>query len=146
MLRIELTTALPASAEAAWAVLVDAERWPEWGRFVTSAEGEFVPGARWAMTLRPRAVGGAPRTMRPRFVSMEAPRSLAFETRIGTGWAVRILHTFVVEPAGSDAAVLRQCFEVTGLLRGLLGNPVRRGVVQFDELGADLARRLGSAH
>lgn len=141
MRRIDLRTELHAPARRAWEVLTDTDAWPQWGRLVTSARGELEPGARWTMTLRGRDGGGL-RQMRPRLVDIEAPRRIAFETLIGGGWVVRILHTFVLEPDGPDRATLLQSFEITGLLVAPLWRPVRRGVVQFAELGEDLARRL----
>jgi len=140
--RVELTTALPASQQAAWEVLTDTDAWPSWGGLVTSAEGALEPGAAWRMRLRPRHPGGPPRLMTPTLVSLEPPRRITFETRIAGGWAVRIRHTFELERSGPDACLLRQTFEVTGPLVAPLWPPVRRGVVQFEELGEDLARRL----
>ena len=140
MRRVELIQPLPAPAVEAWEALIDTPRWPEWGVLVTAARGEFVPGSRWTMTLQGER-GGARRTMRPRFVSM-AGRQVSFETRI-LGGAVRILHVFDVEASG-DGSVLKQTFEITGPLAAALWGPVRRGAEQFEELGRDLARRLGA--
>ena len=136
MRRIELITALPGSAAAAWATLIDVDSWPQWGRLVTSAVGEFEPGARWTMQL----VGDGPaRVMRPYFVSMAAPESVAFETRL---IGVHIVHTFVIRET-EGASELLQTFDITGALVPLLWRVIRSGVVQFDALGEDLARRLG---
>ena len=139
MRRVELSTELPAPAEVAWAVFLDTEAWPSWGGLVTSAAGVLEPGQRWTMTLRPER--GRPRRMTPTLWSV-GDRALAFETRIAGRWGVRIVHRFELEEAGDAASVLRQVFEVTGALVRPLWGPVSRGVLQFDELGADLARRL----
>lgn len=139
MRRIELTTALAAPADRVWNVLMDLDGWSLWGGLVTSAAGELRPGARWTMTLRAEVDGGAPRTMRPRFVSMDPPRRVVFETLLLGAWFVRLVHVFDVEAEG-DGAVLRQSFEATGLGVPLLWPMLRDGMTQFDELGDDLAR------
>ncbi len=140
MRRIDLKTPLPASAERAWEVLTDTAAWPGWGGLVTSASGSMEPGATWTMCLRAEP-GGPPRRMRPRLVSVDPPRCIAFQTRLGLG-AVAILHTFTLEALAPDRAVLHQAFEIRGPLVRPLWRLVRAGVVQFDELGDDLARRL----
>jgi len=142
MRQIELVTRLPASAAEAWAVLIDVDRWPEWGRLVTSARGEFVPGRVWTMRLSGRD-GGPPRFMHPRFVAMPRPRGLVFETRFGGAWGVRLVHAFDVECDGPDRSLLRQSFDATGALVPLLWESLHRGMTQFEALGVDLARRLG---
>lgn len=139
MRRLELITPLPASAEAAWAVLIDTARWPSWGRLVVSAEGAFTPGATWTMALRG---DGRPRQMRPSFVSLTPGRQVVFETRIGAAWAARMVHAFDVEPDGPDRSILRQSFQVTGLLVAPLWPLLRPGMAQFEALGEDLAARL----
>ncbi|MCP4873489.1 MAG: hypothetical protein GY898_32780 [Proteobacteria bacterium] len=140
MRRLELSTELPASAEAAWEALIDTSGWPRWGRLVVSAEGEFEAGSRWTMQLRG---GPGPRTMRPYFVSMGAPREIVFETRLGGG-AVRMQHAFEVEARGGGS-VLHQRFEATGPAVPLLWRWLRAGMLQFDQLGDDLAAQLSSS-
>ena len=141
MRRIELNTPLGASAERAWDVLLDLDGWPRWGGLVTSAQGVLEPGARWTMTLRPEVVGGRARAMRPRFVSVDPPRQVVFETLLLGAWFVRLVHVFDVVPDG-DRAVLRQSFRATGLGVPLLWPVLRDGMTQFDELGEDLAAWL----
>ncbi|MFT5686771.1 MAG: hypothetical protein ACI8RZ_007728 [Myxococcota bacterium] len=142
MRHLELSADLPASAEAAWAVLIDTDDWPSWGRLVVAAEGELVAGHQWCMTLG-GGEGRPTRTLRPRFVSMVPGRQLVFETRLGASWIVRMVHTFEVLPAGPTGSVLRQSFAITGLLVAPLWGVLHRGMVQFEALGADLALRLG---
>ena len=139
MRRLELSTELPASVQEAWDALVDLEGGPQWGRLVVAADGEFVPGARWTMRLQGE---GGPSTMRPYFVSMEPGRSIVFETRIVTGWAVTMRHVFELEATGAARCTLHQRFEATGLLVAPLWRPLHRGMLQFDRLGEDLAARL----
>ncbi len=141
MRRLELTCALPAPAEVAWAVLLDTADWPAWGRLVVAAEGELVAGSRWRMTLRGRD-GRSTRQLRPRFVSMEPGRQLVFETRIGAAWLVSMVHTFDVLPDGPERSILRQRFAISGLLVGPLWGVLYRGMTQFTALGDDLALRL----
>ena len=125
--------------QEAWDALVDLEGWPQWGRLVVAAAGEFVPGHRWTMQLRGSS---GPSTMRPYFVSMVPLRQVLFETRLGAGWAVTMRHSFELEAAGAERCVLHQRFEATGLLVAPLWRPLRRGMLQFDRLGADLAAHL----
>lgn len=141
MRRIELVAALPAPADAAWAVFIDTARWPEWGRLVRSAEGEFEPGRRWTMTLRPER-GDLPRVLRPRFVALGPGSRVVFETVVGAAWAVRMVHTFEVLADGPEASILRQTFSTTGLLVRPLWPRLAAGMHQFDAVGDDLAARL----
>lgn len=134
MRRLELSASLPADADTAWALFLDTTTWPDWGRLVTSAEGEFTAGARWTMRLS----GG--RTMRPFFVE-QGPRTVTFETLVGAASLVRMVHRFDVEPADSGS-VLRQTFEATGALVPLLWPILHRGMAQFDAMGDDLAAAL----
>ncbi len=120
MRRVDLSEELAASAEEAWAVFLDTEAWPRWGRLVTSATGQLEPGARWTMELRPQG-NGKPRQMCPHLVSVDPPRELAFETRIAG--LVHILHRFVIEPRGAERSALLQHFEISGL--GVLGGDDR---------------------
>lgn len=143
MRRLELVTDLPASAADAWSVLVDTERWSDWGGLVTSAQGAFVEGHRWTMRLR-GADGGPSRTMTPRFVSMQEPTRVVFETRILGRRSVSLTHIFDVEAVGPTRSRLRQTFEARGVLVPLLWRSLRSGMAQFDELGGDLARRLAN--
>ena len=142
--RIELSQALPASSADAWATLTDLEGWPRWGRLVTAAQGELIPGAVWRMTLR-GVGGGPPRTMRPTLLRVEAPSVLEFETRIGAAWVARMTHAFALEATGPDSCVLRQSFAITGLLVAPLWRWLEPGMRQFDALGQDLARALAEA-
>jgi len=141
MRNLELSAALPADAAEAWEVFIDTASWPSWGRLVVAAEGEFVPGHLWHMELRGDD-GQSPRSMFPRFVSMIPGRQVVFETRIGGLWAVRMRHAFDIDPDGPDRSHLRQSFEVTGLFMAPLWPVLYRGMMQFEALGADLARRL----
>ncbi len=144
MRRIELEAALEAPATEAWRVLVDLQRWPQWGRLVTSAQGHFVPGAVWTVRLRGEP-GGTTRTMRPQFVEMTPPQRVVFETRLGAGWLVKLRHTFEIRDLGSDRSTLRQSFEASGLLVPILWHELEPGMTQFAEFGQDLARRLARA-
>lgn len=47
-----------------------------------------------------------------------------------------------VERLGANRATLHQRFEATGLLVGPFWPLLRRGMVQFERLGTDLARHL----
>jgi uncharacterized protein YndB with AHSA1/START domain len=139
MRRLELRSELPASAQRAWDTFLDVGRWPEWGRLVVSAEGELLPGHRWTMRLRGR---DGPSTMRPYFVSMTPPHRVVFETRLGPGWAVTMQHSFEFEATGPERCTLHQRFEAWGLLVRPLWRWLHPGMLQFDQLGADLAEHL----
>ena len=81
--------------------------------------------------------------MRPYFVSMQAPQQIVFETRLGTAWAVTMRHSFELEAAEDGDSLLWQRFEARGALVRPLWRMLREGMLQFDELGDDLARHLG---
>lgn len=142
MRRVELSTPLPASAEDAYGVLTDTGRWSTWGRFATAAEGTLEVGSQWRVTLRPDG-DDRPRVMTPTLVCVDPPRELVFESVFAWGLAARIRHAFVIEPEPGGTSVLWQRFEIRGPLAGLLRDTLHSGVVQFEELGSDLARELG---
>jgi hypothetical protein len=136
MRHLELSAALPASAACAWAVFTDTARWSDWGHLVVSAHGAFVPGSRWTVTLD----GG--RRMTPYFVSMVPGQQVVFETRILSARAVSMIHTFDFIPDGPQRSILRQSFAVSGLLTKPLWFILHPGMIQFEAMGDDLARRL----
>ena len=139
---VTLSQALPASVGEAWGVLTDLDGWSRWGRLVTAARGELVPGAVWTMSLR-TDVGRGPRRMTPRLLRADPPDFLEFETVVGAAWLVRMTHGFHLDPTGPRSCVLRQEFEATGVLVGPLWRWLEPGMRQFDALGEDLARALG---
>jgi hypothetical protein len=141
MRRVELRTALPAGVPEAWDFFLDTGRWSEWSTLVVSAEGRFEPGAVWHMELRGQ---GAPRSMRPRFVSIERARSIVFETRVLGAWWVRMVHRFDFEADGTDRAILWQRLAVTGMGVPVLWPLLERGMGQFSQLGEDLAAGLAA--
>ncbi len=142
MRHLEVSAVLPASAQVAWAALIDVEQWPNWGRLVVSAEGEFTPGHRWTMDVRGDAVS---RIMRPYFLSMIPGRQLVFETRLGASWLVNMRHWFDLTEEGPDRSLLTQRWEVTGLFVRPLWSQIEPGILQFDQLGTDLADHLRKA-
>ena len=135
---IELCSELPASAAQAWTALVDVEQWPSWRGLVTAARGVFDPGSVWSIQLR------ANRTMSPVLTSFLPPdRVLCFEQTFGTEVLLHLSHWFVIEPVDDGHSVLRQRFLSSGALVWPLWRwPLRPGMVQFQELGDDLARHL----
>ena len=140
MRRLELTTPLSVDAETAWSVLINTADWSDWGRLVVSAEGVFEAGHVWTMQLV-GTDGHTKSTMNPQFVSMVPGAQVVFETRIGGG-LVSMVHTFDVEPDGAGRSVLRQTFVITGVLVVPLWRWLLPGMMQFEQLGVDLAQRL----
>lgn len=141
MRRLELNTPLARDAATAWAVFIDTHDWPTWSRLVTAAEGELVPGHVWNIQLR-GTDGRAQRRMHPRFVSQIPGQRIVFETRIGGSWVIRMVHIFDIVPQGPERSSLRQRFEITGLLVWPFWGALLPGMMQFEQLGVDLARRL----
>jgi len=140
MRRLELSTLLPAPAADAWSVLINTADWPAWGQLVVSAEGIFEAGHRWTMQLA-GADGRPGSTMTPRFVSMVPGSQVIFETRLGGGM-VSMVHSFELEAAGDAECVLRQTFVITGVMVVPLWRWLVPGMMQFEQLGVDLADRL----
>ena len=70
-----------AGPAAAWALIADLGRWPEWSEQVerASVDGELAPGATLAIKLRR---GG---TVRHRVLAVEPGRMLAIEARFPGG-------------------------------------------------------------
>ena len=139
--RLELVTELPCPAEHAWEVFVDTKGWPRWSRFVIGMEGELDPGAQWEVDIR--AEGDAPPSrLTPRLLCVDPPRKLLFASRLGADWLVRMEHAFVFEDTTDGRSVLRQPFEVTGVLARPLWRRLRASLTRFEAVGTDLARFL----
>ena len=138
--RFAVESPLPASAEEAWEVFLDTARWPKWGRMVPSARGDLVAGSRWEIeTVRE---GGRRSLLQPILLRLRPPRELVFRTEIGGGHALRLDHRFRFEAVGPDRSILRQSWEVRGLVLPLAWGAVTRELSRWSRLGEDLAHRL----
>lgn len=115
---IETSIAIPAPADAAWAVLSAFDEYPEWNPLVREVRGPVEPGAFIRVRLaRPRGRGSI--TIRP----MVTAASGGEFRWLGRFVSVRLLageHSFRVEPLGDDHARFVQAETYRGILSRLM--------------------------
>lgn len=107
-MEIGVAIAIDAPPETIWALLTDAEGFPEWNSVVTSIEGTIAEGEK--LKLR---VPYADRTFTPRVVSMDAPRTMMWAD--GNAVMFRGERRFTLVPDGG-----RTRFEMTEVFSGLM--------------------------
>jgi hypothetical protein len=139
MRTFELHTDIPAGREHAWQVLTDLTAWSKWNHLVPAAAGALRPGATLELMLR--NAGGVPQPFRPVVLAVTPPRELVLAAAVGPRWMLQMVHTFQLEATGPDTAVIRQRWIATGLMAPVLWPVLRRNMMRFAELGADLARQ-----
>lgn len=95
---------IPASPEAAWAVLADFDRYAEWNPLNLRARGEARPGAKVAMTFRNLARPSGTIDQTVTLVACEPGRSLAW-----AGWVPLLFrgrHHFTLTPEGQGTRLV----------------------------------------
>lgn len=104
---------------------------------MTCVEGDFDLETVWTVSLSRK------RQMHPRLIKYVRGKEIQFDQVIGgSKWVVRLTHSFIIEPRGPGQSCLRQEFKASGLLAGILWVPLYRGMVQFEQLGLELASHL----
>lgn len=115
-MRHEVTIPIAASAEAAWIVLADLERWPTWTASMTSVErigaGELAPGLRVKVKQ--------PRLLAAEFVVTEVQRGRSF-TWVSTAPGITSTGVHELADTGPGTSEATLALEMTGPLGGLVG-------------------------
>ena len=132
-LTYEVSASIAAPPAAAFALLTDAARFPEWNSTVTSIEGRIALGEKHAIKV-PLAPG---RTFRPTVVEFVPDTRMVWADGMAPFFAGR--RTFTLTPT-ADGCV----FTMSETFRGL-SIPLARGSLPdfreaFDRYAADLAR------
>ena len=134
-MRFERTIEIDASPERVWAVLSDAERWPEWTPTVTRVERLEGDG---------KAVGSRFRIVQPRLpaavyvlTDVQPGRSFTWENG---NFVVRGRAHHAVEARGTGARATL-AVECSGLLGGLMGWMYRKLIREYLDLEAEGLKR-----
>ena len=82
--------------------------------------------------------------MMPRVVKIVNGREIRFEQAplLNLTSLVLLRHAFEIVPVGPNRSELRQRFESSGAFQLPLWPMLRAGMLQFEELGHDLAKQL----
>jgi len=128
------TASIRATPEKIWAILTDAERYPEWNPTVTKVDGQIAPGSRIALhvTLSPRAF---PVTV----AAFEAPRRMVWRGGMPLGLFVGE-RVFLLTPQAGGVVDFSMRESFSGLLAPLIGRSLPDMQPAFDEFAASLKR------
>jgi len=133
--RFELSSEISGDPADAWVKLSDLSTYSSWNSLIPAAEGTLSPGSQ--VNLRVLGPGGFARTFRPEVLSVEAPHQIRFAGSLGHRNLVHMVHT--LELIGSTPRfVLRQQWEVTGVLVPLVWPLLVAGMRRFARVGSDL--------
>ncbi len=143
MRRVERSIAIDAPAARVWEVLVDFARYPEWNPFITSIEGEAVPGARLKLRLRPP--GRRSMTFRPRVLVATPGRELRWLGHLFIPGLFDGEHSFVIEPVGARTCRFHHGETFRGALVGLFRKGLDATGEGFDQMNRALKERAEQA-
>ena len=112
--RWETVREVDAPVERVWAVLADRDRYGEWNPFLRRLRGATDPGATWFANVKPPRARGM--LFRPRLVTWDPPRSLAFRGQLGVPGVFDGLYRFEVEPVSDGRSRVRASLTFGGWL------------------------------
>lgn len=108
------TSAIAASAETVWGILVDFERWPEWNPSVPSITGDPSLGSTVALTL---AMPGRPSAnVKAKVTELDPGRRLCWHGNVGGDWLFAGTREFVIDSQPDGTVLFTHVEDVTGLL------------------------------
>ncbi len=143
---IEAERELPAPVDSVWAIVSDPSTWADWftihEKWLQDPPATLTPGAQLVAKI---VMLGMANKIEWTVENVDAPRQL---TMSGTGMAgVRCSFTFILEPAGDNAARFTLTGDFEGaLIKGALGKAVEKdGGKQLDRTLAQLTE-LAAAH
>src|SRR4051794_31807352 len=115
-MRHQVTVPIAASAEAAWLVLADLERWPTWTESMTKVErvgtGELAPGLRVKVKQ--------PKLREAEFEVTEVERGRTF-TWVSKAPGITTTASHDLTGTGPGASEVTLTFEMVGPLGGITG-------------------------
>lgn len=130
--RHQVTVPIAASAEAAWLVLADLERWPTWTASMTRVEriggGELAPGLRVKVKQ--------PKLLEAEFEVTDATRGRAFTwVSKAPGIVTTASHDLADQGEGTSEVTLT--FEMVGPLAGVTGLLFERLIRRYVQMEAE---------
>jgi hypothetical protein len=127
---------IAAEPRVIWALLTDAQRYPEWNRTVDRVEGRIALGEQ--VTVYAKTAKG--RAFPVKVVAMDAPQRMVWRGGMPFGLFTGE-RTFVVRPVGPAGAEFEMREEYTGLLAPLITRSIPDLQPAFDEFAACLKAR-----
>ena len=132
-MRIEHVLEVDAPAATVWQVIVDLERYPEWNTFVVACRSTLEVGA--PIDMRVRVLPFFAQPQRETIQEHVPGKRLCYGLPVSRSLASRRCHE--VEALGPTRARYTSRFQLSGWLapvvRGLLGNQLRRGFTEMSE-------------
>jgi hypothetical protein len=138
----ETSSAIPASVDATWPVLSDVFGWPDWSDIFPRAAGTLVVGNR--LDLDKRNVQGEPEPFAPTVVSVAPPTGFVLEARVGPAGALRLLHTFRLDPVDEDNCVLLHRWVTDTQIDDARWDAICTGLSRISRFGDGLAARMSA--
>ncbi|MGH3427407.1 MAG: SRPBCC family protein, partial [Mycobacteriales bacterium] len=140
-LRREVEIAAPA--ERVWSVLVDFDAYPDWNPFIRSIQGTCEPGAQLTVRIEPPGARGM--TFKPKVLSVEPGRELAWLGRVLVAGVFDGEHRFSIEQLDGGRSRLVQSERFRGLLVPLFGKTLAATELGFDAMNEALKKRSEAA-
>jgi hypothetical protein len=138
----ETSSAIPASANATWPVLSDISGWPDWSDIFPRAAGMLVAGNE--LDLDKLSVRGEPEPFAPTVVSVTPPTEFVLEARVGPAGALRLLHTFRLNPVDGANCVLLHRWVTDTQIDDARWGAICIGLSRISRFGDGLAARMSA--
>jgi hypothetical protein len=130
------TTTINASPETIWAILTNAQAYPEWDSNVDRIEGRIAPGE--TITAYSKL---SPGRAFPVKVSEFVPgRKMVWSSGMPLG-LFKGVRTFTLTPQGNGEVTFTVHELFSGPLLGLIGRSIPDMTIPFQQFAADLKRR-----
>jgi hypothetical protein len=131
----EASATIHASADAVWAVLVDASRYPEWDSGVVRVEGRVAPGEKIKVVSEANPKRAFPVTVS----EFQAPNRMTWSGGMPLG-LFKGVRTFTLQPSGDDT-VFRMREEYTGPMVSMIWKSMPDLQPSFDKFAGGLKQR-----
>lgn len=143
MKRIEVVTDVAAPATSVWAELSAVAAYPTWNPFITSFDGELLPGSRVEVRIVPP--GGRSMTFRPIITKLDDGQRLEWLGKLLIQGIFDGRHSFHVEEVAPGRSRLTQAEDFNGVLVPLTGKTLERTRQGFEAMNEALRVRAEAA-
>ena len=139
MLAFEASSAIAASPEKVWGVLVQASDWPSWDSGVASVDGTIAPGKK--LKIQSRVSPG--RTFPVKVTKFASPGDLEFTGGMPFG-LFKGVRTYTLEADKSGGTLFTMREEYTGPLAASIGKSIPDLNPSFQQFASGLKSRVES--
>jgi len=130
----EVSCKIHASAETIWALLTDAERFPQWNSTVTSIGGKIALGE----TLELRVPAAPKRVFKPKVTAFEANRSMVWSD--GFAPMFKGVRTYTLSPNDDGSVTFHMAEVFTGMMLPMIKGSLPDFAPSFEAYAKDLKR------